>query len=229
VNGQLLHTLKHHIDNIFSVYPHPQHKEIVLSAGNDGVAVFWDVYSGRNLKSFTSTSVPFLEAAISPLGHHIAITDEVGCLHLYGLLSSTIDYQKRFAPHLDLITYHSTHFPQKFVTDTIPVTEVNGVLVDASNGTLIDSVFDGPVVDYGGVAYQSGAIETVVKHRHGISPYPYAIHHQSEQQQHDVKNQMIFYLEDRNGWDIVERDLEIKMELWRNEVKGGRMELKPIE
>ncbi|CAG2107436.1 unnamed protein product, partial [Medioppia subpectinata] len=84
-DGQLLHVLSGHDDDIHVIQCHPTLPHIFLSAGYDAKAILWDLTKGRPLKTFTNKKGrAILDASFSPDGRMLATADCYGRFALYG-------------------------------------------------------------------------------------------------------------------------------------------------
>ena len=51
-DGNLIHELRGHSDDIYVLEPHPRDPRILLSAGYDSSVSIWNIINGENIKKF---------------------------------------------------------------------------------------------------------------------------------------------------------------------------------
>ncbi|KAI1718733.1 bromodomain-containing protein [Ditylenchus destructor] len=91
--GQLLKVLDAHVNESFALWPHPIHKELVVSAGHDGLLIVWDIYQGKPIKKQRNENdrhelSAIFDLAVSPDGATVVYVDTGGFLSILGLGSN---------------------------------------------------------------------------------------------------------------------------------------------
>ena len=111
-----------HTGEIFVLESHPSDARILLSAGHDGLVIFWDMLAGVQLKSFLleweDGPVCVFDCKFSPDGLKCASVDSYGFLTIMGFGSDEL-YSKvlivlRYAPrrrkqHVHVASHSSRH------------------------------------------------------------------------------------------------------------------------
>ncbi|GAA6108915.1 bromodomain and WD repeat-containing protein 3 isoform X2, partial [Tachysurus ichikawai] len=97
-NGQLLHVLSGHDDEVFVLEPHPFDWRIMLSAGHDGNIYIWDLSKGNKIRNFFNMIEgqghgAVFDCKFSADGQHFACTDSHGHLLIFGFGCSQL-YEK---------------------------------------------------------------------------------------------------------------------------------------
>lgn len=86
-----------HIGEVFVLESHPSDPRILLSAGHDGLVIFWDMLAGVKLKSFQlewdNGPVCVFDCKFSPDGLTCAAVDSYGFLTIMGFGSNQL-YKK---------------------------------------------------------------------------------------------------------------------------------------
>ncbi|KAJ3322653.1 hypothetical protein HDV06_002867 [Boothiomyces sp. JEL0866] len=82
-SGELLHSLKAHSRNIFTLSAHPRYPDIVLSTCHGGRVVVWDVKAGKPIYH-DQISDSVLSGSFSPDGETFCVADSRGFTYLYG-------------------------------------------------------------------------------------------------------------------------------------------------
>uniref|UniRef100_A0A671MYB9 Bromodomain and WD repeat-containing protein 3-like n=1 Tax=Sinocyclocheilus anshuiensis TaxID=1608454 RepID=A0A671MYB9_9TELE len=88
-NGQLLHVLSGHDDEVFVLEAHPFDSRILLSAGHDGNIYIWDLSKGLKIRNFFNMIEgqghgAVFDCKFSVDGQHFACTDSHGHLLIFG-------------------------------------------------------------------------------------------------------------------------------------------------
>uniref|UniRef100_A0AAR2LX44 Bromo domain-containing protein n=1 Tax=Pygocentrus nattereri TaxID=42514 RepID=A0AAR2LX44_PYGNA len=88
-NGQLLHVLSGHDDEVFVLEAHPFDWRIMLSAGHDGNIYIWDISKGTKIRNFFNMIEgqghgAVFDCKFSIDGQHFACTDSHGHLLIFG-------------------------------------------------------------------------------------------------------------------------------------------------
>ncbi|XP_051961036.1 bromodomain and WD repeat-containing protein 3 isoform X2 [Xyrauchen texanus] len=88
-NGQLLHVLSGHDDEVFVLETHPFDSRILLSAGHDGNIYIWDLSEGHKIRNFFNMIEgqghgAVFDCKFSVDGQHFACTDSHGHLLIFG-------------------------------------------------------------------------------------------------------------------------------------------------
>ncbi|XP_051543568.1 bromodomain and WD repeat-containing protein 3-like isoform X1 [Myxocyprinus asiaticus] len=88
-NGQLLHLLSGHDDEVFVLETHPFDSRILLSAGHDGNIYIWDLSKGHKIRNFFNMIEgqghgAVFDCKFSVDGQHFACTDSHGHLLIFG-------------------------------------------------------------------------------------------------------------------------------------------------
>ncbi|XP_073808252.1 bromodomain and WD repeat-containing protein 3 isoform X3 [Danio rerio] len=88
-NGQLLHVLLGHDDEVFVLEAHPFDSRILLSAGHDGNIYVWDLSKGQKIRNFFNMIEgqghgAVFDCKFSVDGQHFACTDSHGHLLIFG-------------------------------------------------------------------------------------------------------------------------------------------------
>uniref|UniRef100_A0A672QE63 Bromodomain and WD repeat domain containing 3 n=1 Tax=Sinocyclocheilus grahami TaxID=75366 RepID=A0A672QE63_SINGR len=88
-NGQLLHVLSGHDDEVFVLEAHPFDPRILLSAGHDGNIYIWDLSKGLKIRNFFNMIEgqghgAVFDCKFSVDGQHFACTDSHGHLLIFG-------------------------------------------------------------------------------------------------------------------------------------------------
>ncbi|KAI4892671.1 hypothetical protein NFI96_022685, partial [Prochilodus magdalenae] len=88
-NGQLLHVLSGHDDEVFVLEAHPFDWRIMLSAGHDGNIYIWDLSKGTKIRNFFNMIEgqghgAVFDCKFSADGQHFACTDSHGHLLIFG-------------------------------------------------------------------------------------------------------------------------------------------------
>lgn len=90
-------THKDHIGEVFVLESHPSDPRVLLSAGHDGLVIFWDMLAGVKLKSFQleweDGPVCVFDCKFSPDGLRCAAVDSYGFLTIMGFGSNEL-YKK---------------------------------------------------------------------------------------------------------------------------------------
>ncbi|KAJ8908365.1 hypothetical protein NDN08_005075 [Rhodosorus marinus] len=93
-NGQLIHSLDFHKNQVFVLDSHPLDKRILLSGSYDGKCVLWDIEKGTTLHVFdppddSSEDVVgkrmVVDGRWAPNGLIFAISDDKGCMSMYSI------------------------------------------------------------------------------------------------------------------------------------------------
>ncbi|KAL2918886.1 hypothetical protein HK105_201720 [Polyrhizophydium stewartii] len=88
LSGACISIMAKHTALVITLCPHPTDRRIVVSAGLDGKAHFWDIFHGRPVQSFEFPD-SLLEAQFSPDGAQLALVDMSGSAHVYALGADT--------------------------------------------------------------------------------------------------------------------------------------------
>ena len=87
-NAIFLSTPQRHTGEIFVLETHPTDARILLSAGHDGLVIFWDMLAGVQLQSFLleweDGPVCVFDCKFSPDGLSCAAVDSYGFLTIMG-------------------------------------------------------------------------------------------------------------------------------------------------
>ena len=102
-----------HIGEVFVLETHPSDPRILLSAGHDGLVIFWDMLAGVKLKSFQlewdNGPVCVFDCKFSPDGLTCAAVDSYGFLTIMGFGSNQL-YKKVRTCTCVMFAYSATHF-----------------------------------------------------------------------------------------------------------------------
>ncbi|XP_067852945.1 bromodomain and WD repeat-containing protein 3 isoform X2 [Heptranchias perlo] len=110
-NGQLLHILLGHDDEVFVLEAHPFDSRIMLSAGHDGNIFIWDLAKGTKLRNFFNMIEgqghgAVFDCKFSADGQHFACTDSHGHLLIFGFGCS-----KPYEKIPDQMFFHTDYRP----------------------------------------------------------------------------------------------------------------------
>ncbi|CAL1586002.1 unnamed protein product [Knipowitschia caucasica] len=110
-NGNLVHVLMGHEDEVFVLEPHPFDPRILLSAGHDGNCVVWDLSRGVKIRSYFNMIEgqghgALFDCKCSPDGQHFAATDSHGHLLIFGFGSSS-----KYDKIADQMFFHTDYRP----------------------------------------------------------------------------------------------------------------------
>ncbi|KAL1131749.1 hypothetical protein AAG570_011362, partial [Ranatra chinensis] len=90
LTGKLLQVFSSHKDEIYVLESNPLNSRVLLSAGHDGVVIFWDLLTGEQLSTYQNYiegqgNGAVFDAKWSPDGTMVAATDSHGHILLFGL------------------------------------------------------------------------------------------------------------------------------------------------
>uniref|UniRef100_G1K3G9 Mitochondrial inner membrane protease ATP23 homolog n=1 Tax=Xenopus tropicalis TaxID=8364 RepID=G1K3G9_XENTR len=110
-NGQLVHILMGHEDEVFVLESHPFDPRVLFSAGHDGNVIVWDLARGVKIRSYFNMIEGQGHGAVfdckcSPDGQHFACTDSHGHLLIFGFGSSS-----KYDKIADQMFFHSDYRP----------------------------------------------------------------------------------------------------------------------
>ncbi|KAJ3258064.1 Bromodomain and WD repeat-containing protein 1 [Boothiomyces macroporosus] len=143
--GKLLHSLKAHSKNIFTLSAHPTFPNVVLSTCHGGRVVVWDIKEGKpiyckfQLTVDDQISDSVLSGSFSPNGETFCLADSRGFTYLYGI---------------DSLDPYVAPTQQFYAVDWIMVKEDHhGVLVDEQSQIPSHLVEMGPIMNLQRVPY----------------------------------------------------------------------------
>ncbi|KAK7907157.1 hypothetical protein WMY93_015769 [Mugilogobius chulae] len=110
-NGNLVHVLMGHEDEVFVLEPHPFDPRILFSAGHDGNCIVWDLARGVKIRSYFNMIEgqghgALFDCKCSPDGQHFAATDSHGHLLIFGFGSSS-----KYDKIADQMFFHTDYRP----------------------------------------------------------------------------------------------------------------------
>uniref|UniRef100_A0A8C6SKH5 Pleckstrin homology domain interacting protein n=1 Tax=Neogobius melanostomus TaxID=47308 RepID=A0A8C6SKH5_9GOBI len=110
-NGNLVHVLMGHEDEVFVLEPHPFDARILFSAGHDGNCIVWDLARGVKIRSYFNMIEgqghgALFDCKCSPDGEHFAATDSHGHLLIFGFGSSS-----KYDKIADQMFFHTDYRP----------------------------------------------------------------------------------------------------------------------
>uniref|UniRef100_A0A3B4ATP0 PH-interacting protein n=1 Tax=Periophthalmus magnuspinnatus TaxID=409849 RepID=A0A3B4ATP0_9GOBI len=110
-NGNLVHILMGHEDEVFVLEPHPFDPRILFSAGHDGNCIVWDLARGVKIRSYFNMIEgqghgALFDCKCSPDGQHFAATDSHGHLLMFGFGSSS-----KYDKIADQMFFHTDYRP----------------------------------------------------------------------------------------------------------------------
>ncbi|XP_072296250.1 PH-interacting protein [Eucyclogobius newberryi] len=110
-NGNLVHVLMGHEDEVFVLESHPFDPRILFSAGHDGNCIVWDLSKGAKIRSYFNMIEgqghgALFDCKCSPDGQHFAATDSHGHLLIFGFGSSS-----KYDKISDQMFFHTDYRP----------------------------------------------------------------------------------------------------------------------
>lgn len=142
-NGQLMHVLKQHEQEVYLIEVHPIDPRIFLTGGHDGKIVLWDIERGITLKVFQNkidsrNAASLYDCKFSPDGTMFVVTDSYGHLSLFGFGSDTpyqsipdqmffnYDYRGLVRDLNNFVMDEQTSLPPHLMSEYMQLVDMNG-------------------------------------------------------------------------------------------------------